>query len=237
MSVDIALIDSGVNAGHSHVGRVAGGLAFHPGPNRRVRLETDFGDSIGHGTAVAAIIHERAPRARIHALKIFHHALQAPVFVLGAALDWAINRNIKIIHLSLGTRDRRGKPRLERLCRLARDRNLVVIAAAPSAQDPVYPSCLETTIGVYWHRACGGDRLLYHPDNAVEFGASGLARPLPGVPPDLNFRGSSFAAARVTARAALLLESNPAAGPDWVRERLIASATRVPAPLTKPGPL
>jgi len=60
----------------------------------------------------------------------------------------------------------------------------------------------------YWHRACDPDDLIYHPDNAVEFGAHGYPRQLPGLPREMNFSGSSFAAARVTAMAARLIEKN-----------------------------
>jgi len=227
MSADIALIDSGVNAVHSHVGWIAGGVAFHPEPNGKVREDSDFHDSIGHGTAIAGVIRERAPQARIHALKIFHDTLQAPASLLIAALQWAIDGNMKLIHLSLGIEREKGGEgeRLAELCRSAYERNLVVIAAARSPQDLVYPSSLDTVIGVYWDRSCDPAGLIYHADNPIEFGACGFPRELPGMPQEHNFRGNSFAAAHVTARAARLLEENPTAGVKWVRKRLIETAT------------
>jgi hypothetical protein len=58
---------------------------------------------------------------------------------------------------------------------------------------------------------------VYHPGKPVEFGAWGQPRSLPGLPDEMNFKGSSFAAARVTALAARLLEKQPEQGTDWVR--------------------
>jgi len=220
MSVDIALIDSGVNSGHFHVGWVAGGTAFSLGPNGDVRESMDYTDAIGHGTAVAAVIRERCPGARIHAVKIFTDSLRAPVSLLIHGLEWVIDRNMKIIHLSLGTEAFEGRDRVVELCRTACVRRLVVLAAARSPDDEVYPSCLDTVIGVYWHPECGADDLIYDPSHPIPFGASGYPRPLPGVPPESNFRGPSFAVARVTARVACLLEQNPDADPNWVREKL-----------------
>ncbi|HSM73518.1 MAG TPA: hypothetical protein VK852_02750, partial [Desulfobacterales bacterium] len=55
----------------------------------------------------------------------------------------------------------------------------------------------------------------------IPFGAHGWPRPLPGLPQERNFRGHSFAAARVTAEVARLLAQNPGGGPDWVRQQLI----------------
>ena len=229
MSVDIALIDSGINAGHSHVGWIAGGVAFHPEPDGEVREDPDVQDSIGHGTAIAGIIRERVPEARIYALKIFHEDLRAPAVLLTSALQWAIDRNMKIIHLSLGAEREKGGERLSELCRAAYKRNLVVVAAARSPHDVVCPSSFDTVIGVYWNRACVPQGLIYHSDNPVEFGACGFPRELPGLPPEFNFRGSSFAAAHVTARAAQFVEENPEASVKWVRKKLIETATKAPS--------
>lgn len=228
MSVDIALIDSGVNASHSHVGWVAGGVAFCQGPNGEVSENPDFHDSIGHGTAIAGIIREKVPQARIYALKIFHEDLQAPVSLLTSALQWAIGHTMKLIHLSLGIEWDQGGERLSELCHRAYERNLVVIAAARSPDDFVYPSSLDTVIGVYWNRTCDQAGLIYHADNPIEFGACGFPRALPGLPAERNFYGSSFAAAHVTAMAAQFLEESPTARVQWVRERLIQSAQKNP---------
>jgi subtilisin family serine protease len=225
MTVDIGLIDSGVNAGHSHVGWVAGGVAFQLEPNGEVREYADFHDSIGHGTAIAGIIRERVPQARIYALRIFHESLEAQMSLVTSALEWAIDRNMKIIHLSLGIESNKGGKRLLNLCGTASERNLVVVAAARSPNDIVYPSSLDSVIGVYWNRTCDPEGLVYHADTRIEFGAYGLARELPGVAPQFNFRGSSFAAAHVTARVAQFLEKKPKASVNWVRKKLIETAT------------
>ena len=125
-----------------------------------------------------------------------------------AALEWAVEQNAKIIHLSLGTRNERFKDVLEPLCRRAFERGTILVAAATAADALVWPAVLDTAIGVYWSALCDEQTLIHHPDNPVEFGAHGLARPIPGRPQELNFRGSSFAAARVTARIAQLLGSD-----------------------------
>jgi hypothetical protein len=113
---------------------------------------------------------------------------------------------------------------LERLCRSAHEKGIVVVAAARGPGDHVYPGIFKTVIGVYWNRQCEGDSMVYHPGNDIEFGAHGQPRALPGLPQDLNFRGSSFAAARVTATAARLLQQNPAGGLEGVMDVLIERA-------------
>jgi hypothetical protein len=223
--VDVAVIDSGVNPWHSHVGEVDGGAAFAVESGGRVVESADFRDEIGHGTAIIGIIRERAPQARVRALKVFQRELNAPVAALIAALEWALRENIGVIHLSLGTEREEDRESLERLCREAWKANAVVVASARSPDDIVFPASFETVIGVYWNRECDEDSVIYHPGAPVEFGACGWPRALPGVPRDRNFHGHSFAAAYVTARAAKLLEKNPEGGTPWVQDVLRSTAS------------
>src|SRR5438552_3549797 len=97
--VRIAVVDSGIHAAHPHVGGIAGGVAFAPGG----RATDDFIDRLGHGTAVAAAIREKAPGAEIFAVKVFHDALATGVSQLVRAIDWAAERRIHLVNLSLGT--------------------------------------------------------------------------------------------------------------------------------------
>lgn len=223
---EIALIDSGINPWHFHVQGVEGGLAYCLNSRGNVIEDSDFSDTIGHGTAIAGIIREKVSFARLYAVKIFHKDLNASVSQLLAALEWAIDKNIKIIHLSLGTQREEYMDDLQRLCQYAYDKGIVIIAAARAPDDRLFPSVFETVIGVYWNHECDETSIVYHPENAVEFGAYGWPRAIPGLPQERNFRGNSFAAAHITAKAAQLLEKNPNAGTLWVREMLTKTAKK-----------
>lgn len=223
--MEIAVIDSGINPWHSHVQGWVDGIGLRVGPSGRIVWSEDYRDEIGHGTAIAGLIREKAPQARLYAIKIFHDELRAPTAVLLASLRRAIRRGAKVIHLSLGTERPQDRPPLERLCEEAYQKRIVIVASARSPQDEVVPASLRTVIGVCGNRKGPRDALVYHCGMPVEFGAYGRPRPLPGLPEEKNFLGASFAAARVTALAARLLESNPRAGAGWVRERLKEQAT------------
>lgn len=220
MTIDIVIIDSGVNPWHSHVRGVAGGIAFGLGESGKVVVSEDFFDTMGHGTAIAGVIREQVSRARLYAVRIFHGELAAPVSVLQTALKWAVEKGPKMIHLSLGTEREEDRHDLGRICRQACQQGIVIVAAARTPEDRVYPGAFESVIGVCWERTCNEDSIVYHPGKVVEFGACGRPRQLPGVPEENNFRGSSFAAARVTGMAARMLEQDPRRGTGWVREAL-----------------
>jgi subtilisin family serine protease len=223
MGPDIAIIDSGINPWHIHVQGVEGGIAFYPDSEGLI-ADDDFRDAIGHGTAIAGIIREKVPSARLYAVKIFHEELNAPVSLLLGALKWAVDRNIKIIHLSLGTARETYRDELESLCQYAFDKGTVILAAARSPDDRVFPAVFETVMGVCWDRGCDETSVRYYPGKNVEFGAYGWPRIIPGLPQAKNFRGNSFAAAHITARAAQLLERNLGADPLQIKQMLIKMA-------------
>ncbi len=224
MSIHIAIIDSGVNPWHSHVRGVAGGVCFRQLGSGDILECNDYQDALGHGTAIAGIIREKIPEAHLYAVKIFHKKLEASSGLLLTAMKWALKKEVNIIHLSLGSEKLASRQHLQPLCLEAFERNIITVAAARTADDHVYPSMFKTVIGVYWNRECEMDCIVYHPGNTIEFGAYGQPRALPGMPQELNFRGSSFAAAHVTGMAARLLKQNPAGGLKWVTEGLIEKA-------------
>ena len=97
--VSIAVIDSGVNPDHPHVGRVAGGVRI----DLTGEVSGDYVDRIGHGTAVFAAIQEKAPGAELYAVRVFEDRLRTSVRALVAAIDWAAERRVRVVNLSLGT--------------------------------------------------------------------------------------------------------------------------------------
>src|SRR5689334_13126946 len=81
-AVTIAVLDSGVHPSHPHVGNVDGGTSL-------IGDESDWVDRLGHGTAVAGAIREKAPAARLLAVKLFHDRLATNVDALARGIEWA----------------------------------------------------------------------------------------------------------------------------------------------------
>src|SRR5262245_39462219 len=125
MSVRVAIIDSGVHVGHPHVGAVAGGVAFDDDG----RLHDDYADRLGHGTAVAAAIKEKAPDAELYAVKVFDRTLGTRIRNLIAAIDWAAGEGMHVANLSLGTSKTEHEPALRDAVDRAAARGLVIVSA------------------------------------------------------------------------------------------------------------
>jgi hypothetical protein len=197
----VAIIDSGIHAEHPHVMRVAGGIAITADG-----VAEDWYDRLGHGTAVAGAIREKAPDAELYAVKVFDRRLSANIEVLIRALEWCIGNRMDLINLSLGTANEAHRPRFE-----------AVLAAAPPVvcAANLLPGTLPGAIAVAPDESCTREQYRY-ADGV--FYASPYPRSIPGVPVERNLHGASFAVANLTGFAALL-------SPDNLRARLIAAAS------------
>jgi subtilisin family serine protease len=206
--VRIAVVDSGVHAGHPHVGGVCGGVSIGPAGEPG----DDFLDRLGHGTAVAAAIREKAPDADLLAVRVFDQSLATTGQALVAAIEWSSLQGVQLINLSLGTTNQQHAPALATAVATASERGAIVVAAAPQADAAWLPGGLTGVIAVDVDWDCPRDecRVITAGSNGIRLAASGYPRPIPGVPPERNFSGLSFAVGNATGLLALRLEGRPA---------------------------
>jgi hypothetical protein len=194
MRIRVAVVDSGINPHHPHVALVKGGIFFD-----KAVESPDFVDRIGHGTAIAAVIHEKAPSAEIYAVRIFNRRLSANIDTLMRGLEWCLANDMHVVNLSVGTTNEQHRPRFEDFLRRALDRNMFVVSAAN-----MLPGKLDGAIGVNADPACDRQAFRFHDGT---FLASPYPRSIPGVPRELNLHGISFAIANCAGVLARLLES------------------------------
>jgi hypothetical protein len=175
------------------------------------RAQPDFVDRIGHGTAITAVIREKAPHAEIYAVKVFDRALRTEAQALMAALDWAIGREIPLVNLSLGTTVSAHEEALRDRVERAAAKGVLVVCALVAADGSSYlPGRLPQVLAVEldWHCPREVVRPALRSDGRWICRASGYPRPIPGVPPERNLKGLSFAVANVTGCLARLLDGS-----------------------------
>lgn len=204
--VTVAILDSGVNPGHPHLGGIVDAVAL----DDRGRLHPDALDRLGHGTAVAAAIHEKAPGAALHVVKVFDRTLSTTILALVDAIDRSVDRGVRLVNLSLGTVKEEHAPLLEEAVARAREAGTLVVSARGRQGVTWYPGALAGVAGVDLDPACPRDALRITPEGT--FVAAPWARPIPGVPVERNIQGVSFAVANVTGVLARALEGRPGVG-------------------------
>jgi subtilisin family serine protease len=225
--VRVAVIDSGVHATHPHVQGVAGGI----GIDGLGEAQTGYSDRLGHGTAVTAVIREKAPDAEIVAIKVFDTELAATGLALTRAIDWAIAHRARLINLSLGTTNVAHESALADAVDRARQSDAFVIAAAPQAGARWLPGALAGVVPVAldWTLPRDVCRVELTPAGGIHMWASGFPRPIPGVPPERNLKGPSFAVANATGLLTRLLSGTADHLPSAIAGALAAASGTVPS--------
>jgi subtilisin family serine protease len=211
MRVRVAIIDSGVHAAHPHVGGVAGGV----GIDDDGREHGDYTDRLGHGTAVTAAIKEKAPYADLFAVKVFDRVLSTHVANLIRAIDWAARNQMHVANLSLGTARSDHETILRDAVDRARTAGVVIVAARDDGGVRWLPGSLPGVISVQLDWSCPRDEYrAVEIDGQTVFRASGYPREIPGVPPDRNLNGISFAVANM---AGFVARARAAAPDEWMQ--------------------
>ena len=209
--VRVAVVDTGVDFDHPDLrGRVVKAQNFVDQGEHS--FTSDF-----HGTAVAGVIAAAAnnevgivgvaPQAQIYALKA---CWQQPAgareavcnsYTLAKAVDFAIVQSAQVLNFSLA-----GPPDalLTRLIKVALERGIVVVAAAPSKPNArAFPASMQGVIGISGNGPPGPPGQAFLAAPAVD-----ILTTVPRGSYDF-FSGSSLAAAQASGVAALLLERNP----------------------------
>ncbi|OHB74416.1 MAG: hypothetical protein A2Z34_09635 [Planctomycetes bacterium RBG_16_59_8] len=197
--VRIAVVDSGINGGHSHVRGIAGAVSFRQIDDDKIEIGNDATDTIGHGTCIAAVIRKKAPEADIHSVKIFWEELRADVPRLLAAIRWSVENRMDIVNLSLGTRRDAYREELDSLCRKADEKGILIVSAAGGdGEFPQYPAQFDSVIGVAGDECCREDDVIFAGRQGAKICASPYPLSIEGIPRERNFRGNSIATAHVT---------------------------------------
>jgi subtilisin family serine protease len=191
--VRIAVLDSGVCRTHPHVGRIVEGVTI--GPDATM---PGYEDTLGHGTAVASVIHYLNPEADLVAVKIFDGKLATSLPIVIRALDWCLEHDVQVINLSLGTLNPEYRGAFEDAIARSQIAGAILVSALEVNGEAALPGSLPGVIGVIE----GDDHELCHRYGKTVYSALPFPRDIPGVPRERNLKGVSFAVARVSARIA-----------------------------------
>jgi subtilisin family serine protease len=182
-------------------------------------------DYVGHGTAVAGVIRQKAPDALLYAVKVFDQRLRTNAETIIRALEWTIENEMSVVNLSLGTINQSHRERFGQVVARAVEHNVALVAASEMNDQPSLPGCLPAVIGIGLDWECPRETYRCVIDGArPTFFASGYPRSIPGVPPQRNLNGVSFAVANMTGFVARARQAYPAASLAELEKILIEEA-------------
>ena len=224
--VKVAIIDSGIDRSHEILQRVTAGICFEFSAGS-VHTSQDYRDTSGHGTAVASIIKKKAPGTELYAIKIFDQSLIVEQKILVESIRWAIDQNVDIINLSLGTTDAQVKQVLLDVCKVATKKGIAIVAAEHNSGQESYPAYFSNVIGVKAGDIKGRYNYLFLRGEPIECIAPGTTqRVLWAGGREHIVEGSSFAAPHITGIIALIRQAFPKANLNGIRNILEVNANR-----------
>jgi hypothetical protein len=125
------------------------------------------------------------------------------------AIDWSAGEGMHIANLSLGTSKSEHESALRAAVDRAAARGLLIVSARDDEGVRWLPGSLPGVVPVQLDWTCPRDEYrVADVDGVTVFRASGFARPIPGVPPERNLNGVSFAVANLTGFLARLLATS-----------------------------
>ncbi|MCG3402336.1 S8 family peptidase [Staphylococcus massiliensis] len=136
--VDVAVVDSGVDASHEDLNVVNSFSAFNGGANGDPSY-----DGVGHGTHVAGTIAAKdngygvvgvAPDANIHSAKVLDSQGYGDYVTIGRGIEWAVQNNVDVINLSLYVGQ--DSQFIRDVTRYANNNGIAVIAASGNYGNP-----------------------------------------------------------------------------------------------------
>jgi subtilisin family serine protease len=213
--VKVLVVDSGVEVDHPALkGRHIRTWAAVPGFNDCDVVDDPEGkDAFGHGTAVAAILHEFAPGSQIESLRVLGGNLRTSSQVVLAGLHWAIDAGYDVVNCSFGSSNNQFLADYKRVIDKAFCRNVLIVSACNNYdyKKLEYPGSFPTAISSDFG-ALEGLELQRRVGELVEFVARG--QDISVAWKDASYRistGSSFAAPHLAAIVARIRQIHP----DW----------------------
>ena len=219
--VKVAVLDSGVEF-----------LAGIP-VERSVNLVKDeqdlpyyMNDMTGHGTAVADIIHQVCPQARIYSVKVMDSRNRGRLSDIVAGIYWCIEQDVDIINMSFGTSTK--SDILEKAIQAAADQGIMMVSSAGNGgtgSAVEYPAAYAEVIAVGAVDTAAQKTEESATGEAVELAAPGeqiAAKSLLGL--ETVNSGTSMAAPHVAGAAALLMQQSESKDAAFIRQVLQKSS-------------
>lgn len=205
-NIKVAVIDSGCSIKPMEDSRIEKGISFiHYEEGFKLEKNDNYFDLLGHGTTCIDIILQIAPAAEIVPIKVFNSKLETSIEILVEAINYAIEKKVDIINLSLGTKLPEALYPLYSACEKAKGKEIIIISANANTEIDSYPAIFENVISVVSGKTQNKFEYYFYDDELCECIANGfLEDALTHIGTRVKMNGNSFAAPIITGIVSLM---------------------------------
>ena len=209
--VTVAILDSGVEGDHPAVGgRLIESVAVEIVDDEAQVVPDDPVDLFGHGTACAGIIVGLAPEVEIVSVRVLGADLRGKGVAFLAGLEWAVERGVQVMNLSLSSKSERLFPFFHEAVDEAYFRHVALVSAVNNVPGLSFPSTFSSVFSVAAHATPDPETFFYNPSPPVEWGAWGVDVPVAWKDGGSTVAtGNSFAAPHMAGLAARIESKHP----------------------------
>jgi subtilisin len=230
--VRVAVIDSGIEAGHPLVGAVDVALMVELDPDAPdgVRFVAGPHDDVcGHGTACAGIIRQLAPEVELISIRVLNADLRCSAWAFAHALEWCIDNDVDVVNLSLSTSNDDYYETFHDLVDRATFARMHLVSAMNNERRTSIPSEFAGVFSVACAPGTDRERFLCNPTGPAEWGAAGIDVEVAWSGDQVvTASGNSFAAPVIAGQLARIVGAHPGITPWQARTVLAAVADNRP---------
>lgn len=196
--VKIGIIDSGININTLDGNNIINGYSF---------VNDLFHDNLGHGTACAYLIQQVYPQAILYNIKVFDKKLVTTPRTILNAINWCLQNEIDIIHISISINDASYFYDFNKICEKAKEKNVIIVSAADNYGRLSLPAYIDGVFGVGAANFNNLEEFYFKENESIQFYAKGSQLQIPGNNGGFNIgSGTSFAASLITGLIAKMIE-------------------------------
>lgn len=165
-----------------------------------IKVEHNFQDTYGHGTAVYSIIRKNNEECNYYIFKVVDKNELIDEKIICFALEYILNNlDIDIINMSLGTISLNSSD-MYSICKKLYNKGVILVSAFDNGGAISYPAAFDCVIGVDGSDLCRKiDDFIFYEDDMLNVAAKGGMQRVKWCEPDnIIVQGSSFACAHVT---------------------------------------
>lgn len=220
--IKIGIIDSGIDKiNWNGKSNIEGIYLKKDHRTKEIHFHGDIFDQIGHGNECFKIISSIISDTSYYIVRVFEKELVTDIDILAEAIQVCVDQHVDIINISAGVKANEMPELLRIVCDGAYNNDTIIVSAQHNHGSRCYPANYTKVVGVGAANLAVGERFRYVCNEDIEFYTSAADMFPNGT---AWSQSTSFACAKMTGYAALILQHKGKMKFEQLRTELINSA-------------